>query len=93
MSMAVHPLFAGFAGAPISRLGKALGFDLLAEARPGPLPAALTFNDTARLKPDGDLAGYLHAGGWEVGQQHCLLFAKPMTYTAERLWQAAQPGL
>lgn len=88
--MTVHPLFAGFAGAPLSRVGQALGFILHAEARPGPLPAGLSFDDCARLGPDGDLAGYLHAGGWESGGQHCLLFAKPLTYTAERLWQAVQ---
>lgn len=89
--MAVHPLFAGFAGASIDRLGRALGFDLRAEARPGGLPGALSFADTERMNEGGDLVGYRFAGGWEVGGLHCLLFAKPVTYTAERLWSASVP--
>lgn len=87
--MTVHPLFAGFAGVPLGVLGRALGFELLAEPRPGPLPSVLSFADGDRLGEAGDLAGYRFAGGWEVGAQHCLLFVRPMTYTAERLWQAA----
>ncbi|MDN4515431.1 hypothetical protein QYE47_23195 [Pseudomonas sp. 2,4-D] len=89
--MAVHPLFSGFSGAPIGRLGRALGFELLAEARPGRLPHRLSFVDTDRMREGGDLAGYRFAGGWEAGNLHCLLFAKPVTYTAERLWSAALP--
>lgn len=87
--MKVHPLFAGFAGASVERVGASLGFILHAEARPGALPPSLSFNDTDRLGSSGDLAGYRFAGGWEVQGQHCLLFAKPTTYTAERLWSAA----
>jgi len=87
--MSVHPLFAGFVGVPIDRVGKALGFQLHAEARPGALPPALPFADSDRLAADGDLAGYRFAGGWAADGQHCLLFAKPTTYTAERLWAAA----
>lgn len=89
MSMTVHPLFAGFAGVPLSQIGAALGFILHAETRPGPLPAALSRADCARLEPSGDLIGFRHAGGWSTGSQHCLLFAKPTTYTAGRLWSAA----
>lgn len=90
--MSIHPLFSGFAGAPMERVGRALGFELHAEARPGELPIALSFADHERLGAAGDLAGYRFAGGWEVNGQHCLLFAKPTTYTAERLWAAALPG-
>ncbi|MEE1883364.1 hypothetical protein V0R55_24680 [Pseudomonas soli] len=87
--MTVHPLFAGFSGVPLGFLGRALGFELLAESRSGPLPPALSFADGARLDEGGDLAGYRFAGGWEVGAQHCLLFARPTTYSAGRLWDAA----
>lgn len=87
--MRVHPLFAGFQGCPVHRVGAALGFDLHAEARPGALPKALSFADHDRMGASGDLVGYRFAGGWEAAGQHCLLFAKPTTYTAERLWAAA----
>lgn len=90
--MRVHPLFAGFVGSSIDRVGRALGFELLAEARSGELPATLSYADTDRLAEGGDLAGYRFAGGWAAGGMHCLLFAKPITYTAERLWSAALLG-
>lgn len=88
--ISVHPLFAGFAGAPLDQLGMALGFELLAEARPGQLPAELSFCDHARLSMSGDLAGYRFAGGWQAGSQHCLLFARPTNHRADQLWHAAQ---
>lgn len=87
--MSVHPLFEGFAGAPLGALGRALGFDLLAEVRPGPLPKYLAFVDEVRMGQFGDLAGYRSAGGWCLDGRHVLLFARPTTYTAERLWFAA----
>lgn len=89
MSMKVHPLFAGFAGAPLSQLGQALGFELLAELRPGDLPRHLSFVDEVRMGEFGDLAGYRFAGGWSVAGQHALLFAKPVSATANRMWHAA----
>lgn len=89
MRMRVHPLFSGFAGMPLDQLGQALGFDLLTEVRPGPLPSHLAFVDEVRLGQFGDLADYYFAGGWESGSQHCLLFAKPTTCSAERIWNAA----
>lgn len=92
--MRVHPLFAGFAGASIDRVGRALGFELLAEVRPGALPSSLPLIERGRLSARGDLAGYRFAGGWAADGQHCLLFAKPVTETAERFWSAGleRPG-
>lgn len=87
--MAVHPLFSGFAGYPLDLLGQALGFELRTEARPGALPAYLSFADEVRMGQFGDLAEYRFAGGWEAGGQHVLLFAKPINGTAERMYEAA----
>ena len=39
----------------------------------------------------GDLVGFQFAGGWSAPGAHCLMFAKPLTEVAAKLWQAGLP--
>lgn len=91
--MSVHPLFSGFAGVSLCQLGAALGFVLHAEVFPGSLPPVLPVDFNRRLKDPFDLGGYWFAGGWDASGVHCLLFAKPLSVTAQRCWQAALEGI
>ena len=89
--MNFHPLFSGFHGASPYAVGDALGFAIHVEAELGKLPASLNPEQRARMDRGGDLAGYQFAGGWNAPGAHCLMFAKPLTVVAAKLWQAGLP--
>ena len=89
--MKFHPLFAGFHGVDPYAVGAALGFAIHVEAALGVLPAALNPVQRSRMDHGGDLVGFQYAGGWQAPGAHCLMFAKPLTPVAAKLWQAGLP--
>lgn len=89
--MNFHPLFAGFHGVDPYAVGAALGFAIHIEATLGVLPASLNPVQRSRMDRGGDLVGFQYAGGWQAPGAHCLMFAKPLTPMAAKLWQAGLP--
>lgn len=89
--MSFHPLFAGFHGVDPYAVGAALGFAIHVEASRGVLPATLNPAQRSRMDHGGDLVGFQYAGGWQAPGAHCLMFAKPLTPVAAKLWQAGLP--
>lgn len=89
--MNFHPLFAGFRGEDPYAVGAALGFAIHVETARGVLPAALNPEQRSRLDHGGDLVGFRFAGGWGAPGVYCLMFAKPLTTVAAKMWQAGLP--
>ncbi len=89
--MNFHSLFAGFHGADPYVVGAALGFSIHIETSLGALPVSLSPAQRSRMDHGGDLVGFQYAGGWQAPGAHCLMFAKPLTPVAARLWQAGLP--
>jgi hypothetical protein len=89
--MNFHPLFEGFHGVDPYAVGAALGFAIHVEASRGLLPATLNPAQRSRMDHGGDLVGFQYAGGWQAPGAHCLMFAKPLTPVAAKLWQAGLP--